>query len=464
MVLLFPFALYTITSALIYSNGTQLLLSWLSTSTSTPPFANEVQHETNSLEYNSRFILIIPGLNVPSFDIFYFFFAAILASIIHELGHALAANRHRLTIDNVGFSVFLCLPAVFVSIEHNQIDRKLFKRLEITATGLMNNAMLCLITLTLFWANPLNLLYKQINGLMVINVDSASSISNGPNALKPYDVIQRLNGQMVRSIDQWTEELHHIQSHQTGFCVPTQFITSYSFSTSCHNLEQCCDKIDTKHESRLCFMVDNPTRLGQFESNSNELECNITKRLYESNLNIYDAVNPDRLYSSCVPVRRVTDIATQFCNKTSDCMTNYHGRDWCIWPLELDDRRTRLVVLEVESETKPNILFWGPPIELYQAIDLSPVRGRFNFISERIIQHWNTMLRYIFTFSFTIMIINMLPFNPMDGFHLIDLSSKIMINDQRIRHRIVRLINLFALIIMVATGIIVTIQLGQLFH
>ena len=56
----------------------------------------------------------------------------------------------------------------------NQLKRGTFGRLEIVSAGLLNNAVLCAVTVFLFVFNPLTLLYKPANGLLVASVDPVS--------------------------------------------------------------------------------------------------------------------------------------------------------------------------------------------------------------------------------------------------------------------------------------------------
>lgn len=112
--------------------------------------------------------------------------------------------------------------------------------------------------------------------------------------------------------------------------------------------------------------------------------CEARRHLLESNLekSLNNSEHNDIFlkwyHSICLPARKVTELATQFCSDTSNCMKTYFGKHFCVWPYS-SQPMTRLIVLEVKDK-QSTILFWGPAAELYQALGVSAIKPRFSII------------------------------------------------------------------------------------
>ena len=104
--------------------------------------------------------------------------AIIVSSIIHELGHAFAANLHRQKIESFGLSLYFFLPMVFVRFELDELLSRgslLWRKLEIFTAALLNNAILCLIAFLLLFVNPFAIFYSNIgDGLVITSMADVS--------------------------------------------------------------------------------------------------------------------------------------------------------------------------------------------------------------------------------------------------------------------------------------------------
>jgi len=132
---------------------------------------------------SNDFVLLIPGVTVPLYHFIYFLIAVVVASIVHESGHAFACNLHGQHVDAVGYSLYFCLPMVFVRMEiadHLSNNKEFLRRkLEIFTAALLNNASLCVVCYALMFINPFSILYKTIdNGLVVSSIEPVSESSS----------------------------------------------------------------------------------------------------------------------------------------------------------------------------------------------------------------------------------------------------------------------------------------------
>ena len=166
--------------------------------------------------------------------------------------------------------------------------------------------------------------------------------------------------------------------------------------TSPCDLEHCC----ANDNRNLCFLMHTTVAYNQ------DRICDVSSQLLQSNLKHYfqsthgHETDPEVIAENfikwhqtiCLPARRVTEVATQFCNDTSNCVNTYFGTHSCLRPYS-SHPLIRLIVIEVESK-QTNILFWGPAAELYQAVNLSALKPRFGFVPIMAHEQLNIFYRY----------------------------------------------------------------------
>ena len=198
------------------------------------------------------------------------------------------------------------------------------------------------------------------------------------------DVIVGINGQSVKDFATWNVQLNLIHAQQSGLCVPFEFASKNKILSLC-DLNQCCQANDAHN---LCFVMHS-----RIPFDIDQEDCELNKHFVNSNLNHYFMQNTIRHSESsnirelnfirwhravCLPVRNITELASQFCNDSFNCMQTYFGNYTCLRPYS-SQSLTRLIVIEFENK-KSNILFWGPVPELYQAIILSDIIPRLPFM------------------------------------------------------------------------------------
>ncbi|KAK7881143.1 hypothetical protein WMY93_029552 [Mugilogobius chulae] len=60
--------------------------------------------------------VVVPGVNLPTNQLAYFFVALLLSGVIHELGHAVAALREQVRVNGFGMFIFVVYPGAFVDL------------------------------------------------------------------------------------------------------------------------------------------------------------------------------------------------------------------------------------------------------------------------------------------------------------------------------------------------------------
>jgi len=140
-------------------------------------------------------ILIIPGVTIGWNMIPYLIIAIIIAFIVHELAHGIAAASEDIPIVSSGFAVILFLLAGFVELDENKL--KLLstrKKLRILSAGSFANFLVVIITwiflLTAMW-------YQSPRGVLVVN-----TIKGYPaeEHLLPGDIILSIDNHTINTI------------------------------------------------------------------------------------------------------------------------------------------------------------------------------------------------------------------------------------------------------------------------
>lgn len=87
----------------------------------------------------------MPGFNLPLSDVGYYILTLAVCSIVHELGHVLAAVREDVHISGVGLFAVLLVTASFAKINSEQLSMLHPRRqLRIFCAGIWHNIILAL--------------------------------------------------------------------------------------------------------------------------------------------------------------------------------------------------------------------------------------------------------------------------------------------------------------------------------
>ncbi|XP_035767230.1 membrane-bound transcription factor site-2 protease [Neolamprologus brichardi] len=150
--------------------------------------------------------VVVPGVNLPTSQLAYFFIALLLSGVIHELGHAVAALREQVRVNGFGMFVFVVYPGAFVDLFTTHLNLiSPAQQLRIFCAGVWHNFVLCLAALAFLFLLPLLLfpMYATGAGALVTEVVQVSaSVSHirvvlyFPSVSLPPVAFKRLDGTM----------------------------------------------------------------------------------------------------------------------------------------------------------------------------------------------------------------------------------------------------------------------------
>ncbi|GLD69166.1 membrane-bound transcription factor site-2 protease isoform X1 [Lates japonicus] len=138
--------------------------------------------------------VVVPGVNLPTSQLAYFFIALLLSGVIHELGHAVAALREQVRVNGFGMFVFVVYPGAFVDLFTTHLNLiSPMQQLRIFCAGVWHNFVLCVAALAFLFLLPLLLfpMYSTGGGALVIDVIQGSA-ADGPRGLSVGDIVTGL--------------------------------------------------------------------------------------------------------------------------------------------------------------------------------------------------------------------------------------------------------------------------------
>lgn len=103
-------------------------------------------------------------------------------------------------------------------------------------------------------------------------------------------------------------------------------------------------------------------------------------------------------------------------------------------------------LIELQRENNFRFLFYGFPSELFQAISVIDYHPKFHWLPITPIYHYESLLKYIFSFSFGLAILNLVPCYFLDGQWLIQFLVDFLLRSrvqQKYRARLITIFTLF---------------------
>uniref|UniRef100_A0A3Q1EVV9 Membrane-bound transcription factor site-2 protease n=1 Tax=Acanthochromis polyacanthus TaxID=80966 RepID=A0A3Q1EVV9_9TELE len=210
----------------------------------------------------SVFLLQVPGVNLPTSQLAYFFIALLLSGVIHELGHAVAALREQVRVNGFGMFVFVVYPGAFVDLFTTHLNLiSPAQQLRIFCAGVWHNFVLCVAALAFLFLLPVFLfpMYSTGGGALITEVVQGSA-ADGPRGLSVGDIVTGLEDCPVRGVEDWTSCLSHL-SHtpQTGYCVPVASLQpSWAHGRAFKRLDGTMDCCSNSSLTDLCFSYVKP--------------------------------------------------------------------------------------------------------------------------------------------------------------------------------------------------------------
>ncbi|KAF5296762.1 hypothetical protein FQR65_LT10163 [Abscondita terminalis] len=199
---------------------------------------------------------IIPGINLPLSELGFYSVTLIFCSIVHEVGHALAAVKEDVHLVNVGVVVLFIIPVAYVNINIEKLSNlNPWKTLRILCAGVWHNIVLAFLVFLMYivMSYAFSTVFYVDNGIYITNVDPNSPLA-GPRGLYAGDIITNINDCVVRDEISWTDCLVSAWNNKPGFCVTTDLVHSVDESIPIFELPNgaydCCGP---SKKDWLCF-------------------------------------------------------------------------------------------------------------------------------------------------------------------------------------------------------------------
>lgn len=200
---------------------------------------------------------LVPGVTVPVGDIWYMIAAVLIAAVVHELGHALAAGMQNARVSRVGGFVALALPGAYVQLDGVE-EMTIWAQLKVYCAGAWHNLVTAFLALLLVGWLPLLVrggYYTQM-GASVVGVPEESPLKGH---VEVGDIILKLGRFEVKdggpSFRQAVSRLI-LTNDTVGFCVPEDLYRNYSQPRSACCSNEYLESLERSDELRYkCFRV-----------------------------------------------------------------------------------------------------------------------------------------------------------------------------------------------------------------
>ncbi|EJW85766.1 hypothetical protein WUBG_03318 [Wuchereria bancrofti] len=230
-------------------------------------FASDVIYQVEPATFRKEFVkeddglkFIIPGWNIPWTQAPLYIGVLLVAVVIHEMGHMLAALSINVPVTSMGFILLAIYFGAYVEIDAVAMRRlSSVQKLRISCAGIWHNLVLALFAWmvhesTSFIVSPL---YMSDAGVYIENLQKDSPIS-GPVGLQKGNVIQAINDCDVSNINDWNRCLKTIKYTNSGFCVPDDIIAENmadEMRLVGNELDCCHNSTWGNSASHMCFYV-----------------------------------------------------------------------------------------------------------------------------------------------------------------------------------------------------------------
>lgn len=386
------FTLGVIVTLILIPIGISLLLMTLfhSSNTDTDGHSAATKISQTNIE------ILLPGINLPLEEIGYYISTLIVCTIVHELGHAMAAVLEDIPINSFGFHIYFCIPIAFTEInQEHLLGLKCFKKLRILCGGIWHNIILAIFCYLIystfgFLANP----FYHFNDAIIITEINNKSPLLGDKGLHNNDIITHINDCRTYDMNTWYNCLLKSIRNRSGYCVSSDFIRlndeSHRVSHGIDGLIQCCDPTNYK---QCCFeLIDDLNNINPIE----------------------------------IPQHVCLDIRKTIEDSIGVCTINCHEDDgFCIKPL-LPNTTT---ILKLKRRNNDDVIYIGHPSDITKTIKVSSFIPKTNLFSPKFGDIISLFLKYLIVFSFGLAIINAIPCFGLDGFHIMStIINNLLVN------------------------------------
>ncbi|KAJ8918925.1 hypothetical protein NQ315_016827 [Exocentrus adspersus] len=327
---------------------------------------------------------IIPGVNLPVSELGYYSLALVVCSIVHELGHALAAVLEDVNLIDTGANILFILPVAYVNLSTEKFSALTRQRiLKILCAGIWHNLVLTVAALLLFQTLPFmfSSFYHINKGVTVTNIVKHSPLL-GSRGFQLGDTVYKINDCLVRNENDWYGCLESLEERKSAFCIESDIVHSLDESIPLKHVENgnldCCDKDNPKN---ICFEY--------LDSSDGILEL------------------PSH---ACLPGRTVVEKSLNFCSVDSNaCPSSFY----CFRPILANG--TNLFKIICRDKT---VVYLGRASDIYRTVETSSYIPSVFFTTTTVPDAVTKFVKYLAMFSLGLAIVNVIPFVCMDGQHI----------------------------------------------
>eukprot|EP01117_Protostelium_nocturnum_P017200 TRINITY_DN6968_c0_g1_i1.p1 TRINITY_DN6968_c0_g1~~TRINITY_DN6968_c0_g1_i1.p1 ORF type:complete len:495 (+),score=143.38 TRINITY_DN6968_c0_g1_i1:33-1517(+) len=337
---------------------------------------------------------LIPGVNLPFDQLFYYFAALAISGIIHEGGHAVAGVVEKIGVESFGIFLMAIYPGAFVEFKQdflqeegeeelstpNLMKKKIspFQQLKIICAGSWHNAVLAFAACILLYLLPLVLFpfYSSLDqGLMVTSLEKGSAAES---RLQLGDVIIGISDCELNGLESWNKCNSYLLEPSYAsklLCIPLSSFNEHKTSEL-----DCCNQIHWEGRQQ-CFSLND----------QNDFQ----------NQNV------------CISARVVVE-ESKFCTiEDEECKKDLV----CLKPV-IKEGEEGQVYIRVETQDKRLFAFRGSGASLWQTIGVGTWKSRrFSPFGNRIPDMLKQWLTYIVSISGALALLNMAPAFYLDGQH-----------------------------------------------
>ncbi|CAH1998757.1 unnamed protein product [Acanthoscelides obtectus] len=343
---------------------------------------------------SSQFVLqpVLPGINLPASELAYYSLTLILCTVVHELGHAIAAVLYDVNIIDVGANIVFVLPFAYVNLcTERFLALRPTHTLKILCAGVWHNIVLSVVALLLYFMLPtLFSVFFHLNSGVAITEIAKNSHLAGSKGLNIGDTVFQINECDVRDENSWYKCLAQTDILKPAFCIEPDLIHQYDESIPLKHIGEghieCCE---SNKKENVCFEYLDPA------DGILELPSHV-----------------------CLPARRVVERSEHFCSSTPYiCPTNLY----CFRPILANSTN----LFKISTETK-DVIYLGLVSDLYRTIHVSSYIPKYFFKTPTLPDAVTKFLKYVTIMSLGLAIINVLPCKFMDGQYITEMLALIL--------------------------------------
>ncbi|RZC39934.1 Peptidase M50 domain containing protein [Asbolus verrucosus] len=330
---------------------------------------------------------VVPGVNLPASEMGYYSLTLLISSVLHELGHALAAVQEDVNVINVGANVIFILPIAYVNINSDKLfSLNPWKRLKILCAGVWHNLLVAFLAYLLYITLPyiFSPFFDVGDGIIVSRIHEKSPILGG-RGLNIGDKLTKINDCEIEDENSWYKCLSTIKTNKPAFCIEADVIHNLDESVHLKNVGNgvvsCCN---SDNHGKLCFEY--------LDSKDSILE-----------LPPY----------ACLPGRTVIEVSTNFCSADP----HWCPKDtFCFRPVLVNNTN----LFRIKRVGRNDVIYIGLMSDLWRTVVVSSYIPKYSFLGYAIPDVTTKFLGYVVMFSMGLAIVNILPCLFMDGQHIIN--------------------------------------------